>query len=166
MDDSIFAVAIHDGAKIGFSRHFVEGNSHIPILAEASATTFASTVKWRGPWANGGRGVKNRYLGVKFTSLGKVHFGWARITITIPDPNRKVFKVLLSGYAYDTIPGKAIIAGQTKSTDDNAEQPDAVLSTPTPDAPQLPMLGALALGVPGLSIWRREDSVAATSDRN
>ena len=144
----------------------MEGNSHIPILAEASATTFASTVKWRGPWANGGRGVKNRYLGVKFTSGGKVHFGWARITITIPDPNRKVFKVLLSGYAYDTIPGKAIIAGQTKALTTMQSSPMKFWRIPTPDAPQLPMLGALALGVPGLSIWRREDSVAATSDRN
>jgi hypothetical protein len=62
---------------------------------------------------------------------------------------------VLTGYAYETIPGKAIVAGQTKGTDDISEGPDAAL---IPNSPQPAVLGALALGAPGLSIWRREQS--------
>jgi hypothetical protein len=73
----------------------------------------------------------------------------------------------LTGYAYETSPGKGIVAGQTKGMDDsNIEQPDAVLTTPIPDSPQPATLGALAMGAPGLPIWRRKDSVAATPERN
>ncbi len=59
--------------------------------------------KCEGPWLN----VKNRYLGLKFIIKGKDHFGWARLTTT-----GRI--ALLTGYAYETIPNKPIIAGKTK----------------------------------------------------
>jgi len=65
----------------------------------------------------------------------------------------------LSGYAYETIPNKPIIAGQTKSTDDIDDsnvRPNAALTVPTAESATL---GALALGAPGLSIWRRDERV-------
>jgi hypothetical protein len=68
----------------------------------------------------------------------------------------------LTGYAYETIPGKGIVAGQTEGMDDrNIERPDAALTTPVPDSLQPTTLGALAMGALGLSIWRREDSAVA-----
>jgi len=65
------------------------------------------------------------------------------------------FTATLTGYAYETIANNAIIAGKTKGPDD-AEPTASDTHTPEPV-----MLGALALGAPGLFIWRREESVAA-----
>jgi len=69
---------------------------------------------WFGPWFNGGRGVKHRYLGLKFKIKGRFHFGWARMSVTI---DHTYFTAILTGYAYETIPGKGIIAGKTKGPD-------------------------------------------------
>ncbi len=54
----------------------------------------------------------------------------------------------MTGYAYETIPGKSIIAGATKQPEDGPS------SEPT-------TLGVWALGVSGLAIWKREESVSA-----
>jgi hypothetical protein len=62
-------------------------------------------------------------------------------------------KAVLLGYAYETIAGKAIIAGATSGPDD--AEPAASLNTPTSEPATL---GTLAMGAPGLSIWRREES--------
>ena len=55
------------------------------------------------PWA----GVTNRYLGFKFLIDGQVHYGWARVSV--PD----IYDVVVTGYAYETIPNKPIIEGHT-----------------------------------------------------
>jgi hypothetical protein len=105
-----------------------------------------------GPWNN----VKNRYLGLRFISEGKTHFGWARLNESCNPENSRITAVL-TGYAYETIPNKAIIAGKTKGPDEvsNVEQPNpASLTAPTPEQATL---GLLAMGAPGLSIWRREE---------
>jgi hypothetical protein len=68
-----------------------------------------------GPWKE----VKNKYLGFKFTTNGETHFGWARLNVTYvyqAGGNSKI-KVYLSGYAYETVPGMAINAGQTAAAD-------------------------------------------------
>jgi hypothetical protein len=122
---------------------------------EISFTT--GRTEWAGPWVNGGKGVKNRYLGVKFQIKGRSHFAWARLTVTTTPPHD--FKATLTGYAYETIPGKAIIAGQTKGSDDADDsfgQPNPTSQTmPTPEPATL---GALAIGAPALSIWRRKET--------
>ena len=106
-----------------------------------------------GPWANGGKGVRNRYLGLKFIIKGTVHFGWARLTVSMKKP--RIFGKL-TGYAYETVPGKSIVAGETKGLDiTNIKAPNASLTAPTPG---LPMLGLLAGGAPMLSIWRRKET--------
>jgi len=109
-----------------------------------------------GPWVD----VRDRYLGLTFHIHGEVHYGWARLTVEL---SRKPLKatVTLTGYAYETIPGKAIIAGATKDADD--PEPTASVTAPTPEPATL---GTLAIGAPGLSIWRREESVAAALERN
>jgi len=53
---------------------------------------------------------------------------------------------VLTGYAYETVPHKAITAGKTSGTDE-------VGSEKRPDA----TLGALALGSAGFVAWRREE---------
>jgi len=66
---------------------------------------------YHGPWANNGKGVKKRYLGLKFMIHGQVHFGWARLNVAM---KRSKIRGTLTGYAYETIPNKPIIAGKTR----------------------------------------------------
>jgi len=81
-------------------------------------TSGGTRTTWFGPWMNGGKGVKNRYLGLKFKIKGRFHFGWARLTVTTTQHN---FTATLTGYAYETIPGKSIIAGKTRGSDVEAQ---------------------------------------------
>ena len=63
-----------------------------------------------GQWVN----VRRRYLGVKFLAKGKIHYGWARLNVMVG--NSKI-TATLTGYAYETIANKPIIAGKTKGQD-------------------------------------------------
>jgi hypothetical protein len=107
---------------------------------------------------NGGKGVKNRYIGAKFSIKGKVHFGWVRLSVNFPD---ETVKAVMTGYAYETIPNKAIIAGVTKGADDENQPADVSLKT---NAAEPATLGMLALGARGLSIWRRKDELVAAPE--
>jgi hypothetical protein len=147
------ASALRLGTPIGPRRRF---NGSRNLMAEIMS---CPVYGYFGLWENNGHGVRNRYLGLKFTIKGKIHYGWARMNVraTVQSNGKYTVNALLTGYAYETIPNKRIIAGQTKGTDDsNVEQPDAALTMPTPEPASL---GALAMGAPGLSIWRREESV-------
>lgn len=93
---------------------------------------YAETYERTGYWGN----VKNRYLGLAFPINGKMHYGWARLSVSVArNPIRA--RAVLTGYAYETIPNKAIISGMT-------EGPDVV--TVRPDNVQPVSLGRLALG--------------------
>ena len=88
---------------------------------------------------------------------GKTHYGWARLSVKL---SRRPFKAtaILTGFAYETTANKPIIAGRTKGLDEiGIEDPNATLNMPTRKPASL---GLLALGAPGLSIWRRESVVA------
>jgi hypothetical protein len=95
---------------------------------------------------------KNRhYLGVKFLDKeSKVHYGWVRVT------NNFTFATI-TGYAYETIPNKPILAGIVNETGDEASLLEPS-NLPAKSA-QPASLGYLALGAVGLSAWRREDEV-------
>jgi hypothetical protein len=64
---------------------------------------------------------------------------------------RGVFATL-TGYAYETIPNEPIIAGKTEGPDDAGAEESRNLSAPEPAS-----LGTLAMGAPGLSIWRHKE---------
>ena len=146
---SYLAAALRPGALISKERRWIGGGvmvSQCQGLCTVSGTRDATT----GRWDN----VNSRYLGMKFTINGKVHYGWARLSVTnLKDKFR--ITATLTGYAYETIPGKPIIAGATKGPDE--AEPAASFSTPTTEPATL---GELAMGAPGLSIWRREESAA------
>ena len=62
-----------------------------------------------------GRGTAvHGYLGMKFVIQGKAHFGWTRLNVGCT--NTKV-NATLTGYAYETVPNKPIIAGKTHGPD-------------------------------------------------
>jgi hypothetical protein len=113
-----------------------------------------------GQWGNGGKGVTNRYLGLKFQIKGKTHFGWARLSVAV-NRSRPFLVAKLTGYAYETVADKPIITGKTKGLDEanSAYQPSpASLKTP---ARKPATLGMLAMGWRGLPIWHHEDSADA-----
>jgi hypothetical protein len=138
--NSFGAAALKPGMEIGPERAFSGG-----FKAMANSGSFARG----GNWFN----VKNRYLGVKFKFKGHMHYGWARLSVQVHSP----FKITatLTGYAYETIPNKPIIAGKTADEVSNVEQPNPASLTAPVREPL--MLGLLAMGAPGLSIWRREE---------
>jgi hypothetical protein len=141
------AVAIKPGVQIGAKRAFHGGQENMAALSRSN------TQVW-GSWIN----VKNRYLGIKFEINGETHYGWARLSVQVQLP--LTVTATLTGYAYETVPNKPIVAGQTKGAEENdgsIGEPEAGLSAPSAKPATL---GLLAAGAPALSIWRRRESVA------
>jgi hypothetical protein len=126
------ASALRGGAEIGPKGNF---SVAMPFLAEElfAKHDVSSQYSDLGPWAGRGKGVTNRYLGLKFVINGEVHYGWARLSVTVG--HRRQFGDVsgtLTGYAYETVPNRPIIAGQTTGADVITVQPET--------------LGELALG--------------------
>jgi hypothetical protein len=144
-----YAFALQRGAVVGPKKPF-------PGKLMALAGTDDGFSVYVGQWLN----VKNRYLGLKFHISGKTHFGWARLSVV--STKISITSATLTGYAFETIPGKPIIAGQTKGSDDpSVEESNAMPGKPISEPAAL---GALAMGAPGLSIWRREEFTVAAPD--
>jgi len=148
--NTLCAAALPKGTKVGRHGPFQPGHSSL-IMAFATGNSIGGTAF--GPWLR----VNQAYLGVKFVVKGKVHFGWARIKMVGGNVG---FPANITGYAYETIPNKPILTGQTRGRDEiGLKEPHAALTVPTR---QPASLGMLALGAPGLAIWRREESITAT----
>jgi hypothetical protein len=125
------AAALHQGGVIGPDRSF-------SAQANCMAYGFRSSITvYDGAWAY----AKNRYLGFAFVIAGKQHFGWARLSI-----GQFYFQELgvITGYAYETIPNKPIVAGDEGSSNDASTQPAT--------------LGALAAGAPALNSSSKGES--------
>jgi hypothetical protein len=158
------AHALVSGSNIGPGAAFYKSRAML-----ASVYYGGGGLSVHGDWID----VSNRYLGLKFQINGQTHFGWARLNVQINTTKLTVFS-RITGYAYETTPNQAILAGQTH---DDAPVPHAALLPPHlgsnpstgADAPhntrsnpldaatvQSPTLAALALGVDGLALWRRD----------
>lgn len=123
-----WASALKPGAVIGGGRQYFPGK----VMAFAVATEGGSTFV-DGSWVN----VKQRYLGLKFHIGKKVHYGWARLNVS---PKVGSITATLTGYAYETIPNRPIIAGKTNGSDVVTVEPAS--------------LGRLAQGAAGLPAER------------
>ena len=97
-----FASALPSGKQIGIKGKF--GKNDYWMAGEDCSSTCSNV----GPWFN----VNSRYLGFKFAIDHKIHYGWARLNV-----HWLTKKAILTGYAYETIPNKPIIAGKTKGPD-------------------------------------------------
>jgi len=152
---SVWASPLQAGARIGNNSHLKPGLQGMESLRFCTATDGCYVF---GPW----RDTTNRYLGLLFQIHGRIHYGWARLNVTVRKgsscfPSPVCIIATLTGYAFESIPNKPIIAGKTKGPDDDMEKnPGASLTNPVPDIPQPASLGALALGAPGLAIWRKD----------
>jgi hypothetical protein len=127
------ASALFAGVRVGPSPHFSAGNRDMAVSGSTRGVRHPLTF---GPWVN----VTNRYLGLKFKIKGKVHYGWARLNVAAAN---MVVTGTLTGYAYETVPGKALLTGKKKGTD-GANDTRAEQGT----------LGDLAQGATGLEHWR------------
>jgi hypothetical protein len=112
------AYALMRGAKVGPKQPFSGG-----------WMAWSDGANRGGRWAN----IRGRYLGLKFRIKGKIHYGWARLNVTV---GQSRITATLTGYAYETIPNKPIIAGKAKGKDVITVQPDIAPGS----------LGSLALG--------------------
>jgi len=148
------AFALKAGSTIGGTQPFIYSS---PTVLKAAGPDGFSTGYWRYPH-------QSRYLGLKFKINGKTHYGWARLKALC-------WVTTVTGYAYETIPYKAIKAGETHGSDDMETTPDTMdlddpgagaSLNPIPDKPQPVSLGILALGAQGVPLWRRkEEAVVA-----
>ena len=139
------------GPKAQFLTQFYKitsTESAVGFMAEASAYGGQSFFSG-GPWAD----TTNKYLGLKFLIGGKAHYGWARLSVKLSrNP-----AVILTGYAYETIPNHKILEGYTQGLNASTFS-DANAQT---SKPQLASLGMLARGVHGLVVWRRDYEIVA-----
>ena len=99
------AAALQPGVRLGPHSPFQPSDSGL-VMAAGSNGGAASC-----PW----RPVMHAYLGLKFAIKGNIHFGWARIKRVAS--NGGGFPAVITGYAYETIADKPIIAGKTKGPD-------------------------------------------------
>jgi hypothetical protein len=127
-----FALALSKGASIGSGDDFSTRGAETMALHRYGWFPRGDRCKQVnsvfGDWPN----VTDRYLGLKFLIHGKTHYGWARLNVS----TSQGISATLTGYAYETIPDKPIIAGKTQG-------PDAVIA---PEHPAIAGLGYLAAG--------------------
>lgn len=142
-DGVVQRAPLKEGTPIGLGRHFAGTSAMVQV--RHFLTGRAST---SGAWAN----VHLRYLGFQFKFNGQVHYGWARLTVS-------GINAVVVGYAYNTVAGQQILAGQTSADPATQPGPEALANRAAPqlraeDALRPGSLGMLALGSLGLDIWR------------
>lgn len=148
-ETKIGALALPSGVSIG-PNNGADQHPGVKLMAQYFNVIGTGDGTYRtffGDWANGGEGVKNRFLGLAFKIDGQTHFGWARLTVY----THYQCSGVLTGYAYETIPNKPIVTGDTGAADVSFSQPDHGSS------PRLGSLGALALGFQSPSAWKRDE---------
>jgi len=121
-----FAAAMGPGARIGARDPF----SLVGFMLTRWKTSYYGRAGTYGYWHS----VTNRYLGLEFEINGQEHYGRARLDVT--NGSDISIDAVLTGYAYNTVAGQRILAGQG--------------SVPEPGS-----LGLLALGSLGLGFCRR-----------
>lgn len=131
------AIALNSGAVIGHNAKFA---SH-GVMASFCETYYGCFTN-HGKWKH----ATDKFLGLVFDINGQPHYGWAELTVDAIFG--KQIDATLLGFAYETVPNKAITAGQTSGDLEPA-------TTPEPGT-----LGLLALGAAGLALWRRKREVA------
>jgi hypothetical protein len=130
------ASALGSGVTIGSNGKFQPGHN---IMGSAGFYShYYVTYHSGGQWTQVTRG----YLGFKFTIQGEIHYGWARLNVAATDSG---MYAAVSEYAYETVPNKSIVTGQTGGAEKNKHQRrgrESLSSVP----PQSGSLGSLAAG--------------------
>ncbi len=131
-------------AVIGHKNFFQYANA-VPLNYSIGSKA-KSFVNVEGDRAYLGGGITNKFLGLRFSINGETHYGWARITTR--GHGIQLDTIRLTGFAYETTPNKAILAGD--------QGPNAAkTNTEAVPGEAGPSLAMLSLGAPGLDVWRR-----------
>ena len=129
------AAALRKNQRVGVRRRFHQDPAKGLYMWFRDFNVNTSHSTSFGPWLglNGAR-----FLGLRFVVKGKTHYGWARVRIqqtsngalTWAGAGMPTFgqPVTLTGYAYETIPDKAIITGQTEGTEEGINAPLGTLA--------------------------------------
>jgi hypothetical protein len=149
-----YAYALSRGAQIGPTRPFA---GKLMAGRRCFSVTSCLTVTDWGRWFN----ATNQYLGLKFQIHGKTHYGWARLSVQDVEYSETGMTATLTGYAYETVPDKPIVAGKTSGPDEESPSGPADPAAFNAPAPEPATLGLLAMGWPELSVWRRKEPVGA-----
>lgn len=139
-----YASALVRGAKIGPSARF---SSKGFAEVEKSFLPYTPSQYVRNLYGDWGGNQANRYLGVKFLIKGQTHYGWVRLSVNSAS---YPMSATITGYAYETIPNKPIVAGVAPASSGDVAQAKI---QPSGD----PSLGMLAVGAAGLTAWRRRE---------
>ncbi len=144
------ALALSRGAEIGPSAAIFNNYTDLIEATESGPPRYS-----RGYW---GGNIKNRYLGIRFSLNGQTHYGWIRLTVTSNVKlNKPTLDATITGYAYETVPNKPILAGTAETAAATANKPPAALQAPMNlQGKTGPSLGMLAAGAEGTPLWRRE----------
>lgn len=137
------------GAVIGPKQVFTSETSAYGGVFMALDSAYGTASFSNGPWL----GAKNRFLGLKFLINGEVHYGWARLTVA-----KEVSRVVLTGFAYETIPNKSLQAGQTTEPAEDGAKNEGLSGAPLTSGPSL---GMLACGADTLDVWRKRGPISA-----
>ena len=148
--DDYYASALNRGVSIDSSQTFFGVEARMLIFNNCPPPQHF------GDWYQ----VTDRFLGLQDAN----RYGWAQLSVSVFCQNsicRSTTK--LSGFAFETVSGRAIKTGQTK--DDLEIDPDsanadnagsgASITNPTPDSQPV-------LGVEGIPLWRQKNSVGFT----
>jgi hypothetical protein len=142
-----YVLALTRGAKIGPSDTFSNGYGR---TIESTSRSTRGDKLYRGYWAGN---PTNRYVGVRFFISGQMHYGWVRLTVNTS--KQHVMSATITGYAYETVPNKAILAGTAAKTTAGAKVPGKIQNQDGAS------LGMLALGAESLPLWRREETLSS-----
>ncbi|HET6177868.1 MAG TPA: hypothetical protein VFE61_13095 [Candidatus Sulfotelmatobacter sp.] len=127
-----WAAAFSSGVSIDSSQSFVGDQA---LMTQFSTCLYPPHTNY-GAWLD----VSNRYLGLEFNLNGQIHYGWAEMSVLLK--RGRLLTVTLTGFAYETIPGKAIKTGQESGASDDPLAPD---SSGIPVAPLQPGNGSNAI---------------------
>ncbi len=103
-------LALKIGASVSSGQSYDSGSELMTEFAHGSCGDMVL-----GSWLN----LPDRFLGFQFQTQGsngpETHYGWAKVTVAgyLDQHGNLQTMTLLSGFAYETVPGKAIAAGQT-----------------------------------------------------
>lgn len=140
-----YAAALPSGVSVGSSQSFAQRQTNLMFFNYCGGSLHSA-----GNWFN----VSNHYLGMEFPINGQTYYGWAELSI---NGGRGGLTTALIGFAYETIPGKAIKTGQTKYA---ADDPDIGPDSADPGDP-----GPTATAVPPVSDAPRPQSPGDTPAR-
>jgi hypothetical protein len=137
---AVCAAEVAPNRRVGNGDNFKSGILDLFAIGGDYTSPGTAACPWQGKNNKGG------FLALKFVVSGQTYYGWARISLTGSNPT-------ITGYAYNDVAGESIKTGQTHGSDETSDASQFIV----PDAPQLPRLGILAKGAPGLDIWRRNE---------